>query len=337
MGRRTPRDQGPSRGKEATQRLESTDSRPIATDGGVGAPDADSTTRTGPSAQSNGAPTSEVRVSAPTPDAGTAVWASQVRAFAERCLRELSTGTTMLLTLVGTAAGMQLFYGSLWEEMSAAMIASAAIGTGMFGAIYVCLYAFGYLLAGDLEDRRYEAYRSMPIAASADLTGRMVAAGALAAVAFALTLVAGVVTGGTFALRSLASIPVVVLAFVVTCLFWMLVALPVIATAANERLAEYGVPMIAVLGYMLTGFNGANVAISPLQGEVLNYLPNTLSTRLLIYHLVPTGEWAEAGLGPPGPPVGPEYVLLLVAYAIVVLVAGTVVTNRILYERGWWP
>lgn len=268
---------------------------------------------------------------------GAVVWANQARAFAERCLRELTTGTIMLLTLVGTAAGMQLFTGSLWEDMPAEMIASAAVGTGMFGAIYVCLYAFGYLLAGDLEDRRYEAYRSMPIAASADLTGRMVAAGALAIVAFALTLVAGVVTGGTFALRGLASIPIVALALCTTCLFWMLVALPIIATAANERLAEYGVPLIAVLGYMVTGFNGANVDLSPIQGAVLNYLPNTLPTRLLIYHLVPTSDWAEAGLGPPAPPAGPEYVLLLVAYAVCVLVVGTVVTNRVLYDRGWWP
>ncbi|MFC3956763.1 ABC transporter permease [Halovivax cerinus] len=271
-----------------------------------------------------------------TAASGTVVWANQARAFAERCLRELTTSRIMLASLVGTAAGMQLFFGVLWEGMAASMIASAAIGTATFGAIYVCLYAFGYLLAGDLEARRYEAYRSMPIAASADLAGRMLAGGLLATAAFSLTLVAGVVTGGSFALRSVVSIPIVVLAFAVTCIFWMLVALPVIATAANERLAEYGVPMIAVLGYMVTGFNGANVALSPLSGEWLNYLPNTLSTRLLIYHLVPTSDWAEAGLGPPGPPAGPEFLVLLVAYAVVALVVGTVVTNRLLYDRGVW-
>ncbi|WP_247731246.1 ABC transporter permease [Halovivax limisalsi] len=269
-----------------------------------------------------------------TAASATAVWANQARAFAERCLRELATSRIMLASLVGTAAGMQLFFGALWEGMAASTIASAAVGTATFGAIYVCLYAFGYLLAGDLEARRYEAYRSMPIAASADLAGRMLAGGVLATVAFSLTLVAGVVTGGSFALRSVASVPIVLLAFAVTCVFWMLVALPVIATAANERLAEYGVPMIAVLGYMLTGFNGANVALSPLSGDLLNYLPNTLSTRLLIYHLVPTSDWAEAGLGPPGPPAGPEYLALLVAYAVVAAVAGTVATNRLLYDRG---
>ena len=53
----------------------------------------------------------------------------------------------------------------------------------------------------------------------------------LASAAFALTILAGVATGGSFALRGLASIPVAVLAVVLTCVFWMLLAVPFVVYA----------------------------------------------------------------------------------------------------------
>lgn len=264
---------------------------------------------------------------------GSSVWLEQVRAFTERCLREVMNSWTMLLTVLALPAGLQLFYGALWEDVPAAMISSAAV----FGAMYICLYIFGYLLAGDLEDRRYEAYRSMPLSPSADLSGRMLAGIVLAAVAFVLTILAGIVTGGPFAIRGLASIPVVVLAFLLTCIFWMIVAVPFVVYAKNERVAEYAVPLIGMLGYMGTGFNGVMVDLAPIEGEVLNYLPNTLPTRLLVYHLVPADDWVELGVAPPAMPTGPEYVVLMAVYAVLAIAVGTVIVNRVLYERGWWP
>lgn len=268
---------------------------------------------------------------------GSSVWLDQVRAFTERCLREVMNSWTMLLTVLALPAGLQLFYGMLWEDVPAAMISSAAVGTAVFGAMYICLYIFGYLLAGDLEDRRYEAYRSMPLSPSADLSGRMLAGIVLAAVAFVSTILAGIVTGGPFAIRGLASVPVVVLAFLLTCVFWMIVAVPFVVYAKNERVAEYAVPLIGMLGYMGTGFNGVMVDLAPIEGEVLNYLPNTLPTRLLVYHLVPADDWVALGVAPPAMPTGPEYVVLMVVYTVLALVVGTVIVNKVLYKRGWWP
>lgn len=268
---------------------------------------------------------------------GSSVWLSQVRAFTERCLREVMNSWTMLLTVLALPAGLQLFYGVMWEDMPATMLSSATVGTAVFGAMYICLYIFGYLLAGDLEDRRYEAYRSMPLSPSADLSGRMLAGIALAAVAFVLTILAGVVTGGSFAIRGLASVPIAVLAFLLTCVFWMILAVPFVVYTENERVAEYAVPMIGMLGYMGTGFNGVMVELAPIEGEVLNYLPNTLPTRLLVYHLVPAGDWAEIGVAPPAMPTGPEYVVLMAVYALIAVAVGTVVVNKALYKRGWWP
>ncbi len=262
-------------------------------------------------------------------------WLTQVRAFSERCLREVRNSWTMLSIVIGLPAGMQLLYGQRLEGISGEMIASTAVGTGIFGAMYICLYIFGYQLAGDLEDRRYEAYRSMPIFPSADLSGRMLSGIVLAGSAFILTILAGVYTGASFELRGLMSIPIVFLAFVVTCVFWMVVAMPFILYAQNERVAEYAVPMIAIVGYIATGFNGANTELSPIDGEILNYLPNTLPTRLAIYHLVPGG--AESSVLPPVSAVGPEYVALLVGYGVLALAVGTVLLTTVLYRQGWRP
>ncbi|GAB7018120.1 ABC transporter permease [Halostagnicola bangensis] len=264
-------------------------------------------------------------------------WLSQARAFSERSLREVLNSWILLGTVVALAPGMQLLFSMQGGDVPETMLASWAVGTGVFGAVYICLYVFGYQLATDLEDRRYEAYRSMPISPSADLGGRMFAGFCLAAVAFGLTLVAGVLTGASFGLRGPESIPIVLGAFALTCVFWMIVALPFIAAAKNERVAEYAVPMIAVAGYVLTGLNGVNAEMSPIDGELMNYLPNTLPTRLMVYHLVPGEEWVEIGAAPPALPAGPEYLLALFAYAAVALVVGTVLLNKVLYKRGWWP
>ncbi|WP_247002569.1 ABC transporter permease [Halosolutus gelatinilyticus] len=265
------------------------------------------------------------------------IWLTQVRAFTERCLREVRNSWTMLSVVLALPAGMQLLFGMQSEDVPAELVAAMAIGTGTFGAMYICLYIFGYQLAGDLADRRYEAYRSMPLFPSADLAGRMLSGLVLAGVAFVLTLAAGVYTGASFGLRGPASIPIVLLAFVVTCAFWMIVAMPFILYAQNERVAEYAVPMLAIVGYIGTGINGASVELSPIEGEVLNYLPNTLPTRLLVYHLVPGDAWTDAGVVPPALPTGPEYIVLLVAYGALALAVGTVLLTAVLYRRGWRP
>ncbi|WP_231190406.1 hypothetical protein [Haladaptatus sp. DYF46] len=260
----------------------------------------------------------------------------QAMAFTERSFREVSTSWTMLLTIVALAPGMQLLYTSQIDGLSPTMTASWAIGTGTFGAIYICLYVFGYQLASDLEDGRYAAYRSMPISPLSELAGRMFAGVLFATATFALTIAAGVATGGSFGLRGVESIPIVVLAFALTCAAWMIVAVPFVVYAKNERVAEYAVPMIAIAGYILTGLNGITTELSMIEGEVLNYLPNTLPTRLLVYHLVPDAEWTAIGAAPPAAPAGPESVALLGLYALLAIVVGVALFTVVLYERRWW-
>lgn len=260
----------------------------------------------------------------------------QAMAFTGRSLREVRTSWVMLLTIVALAPGMHLLYTAQGEGLPSAMTASMAIGAGTFGAIYVCLYVFGYQLSSDLEDGRYVAYRSMPISPLAELAGRMLAGVIFATTTFGLTIATGIATGGSFGLRGPESIPVVVLAFALTCVVWMIVAVPFVVYAKNKRIAEYMVPLIAVAGFVVTGLNGIVAELSMIETELLNYLPNTLPTRLLVYHLVPDAEWAAIGAAPPAAPAGPEYVALLGVYALLAVVVGAVLFTFVVYERRWW-
>ncbi|MFP8954680.1 ABC transporter permease [Natrialbaceae archaeon A-arb3/5] len=271
------------------------------------------------------------------PTAGGRVWLDQATAFAARSLQEVRNSWIMLLWVVAFPAIMYLLTATQGTDSSAASDATFSIGIGVLGAMFVCLYLFGNQLATDLEDSRYVAYRSMPISPSAELAGRMTAGLVLAGAAFAATMLAGVATGATYGLRGPESIAIVLLAGVLTCVFWMVVAIPLVVVADNKRVAEWTTTLLAVSAFVLTGFNGAMPGSAPLDGDLLNVLPNTLPTRLLVYHLVPAENWTELGVAPPALPTGPEHVALLVGYAVLALVVGTLVVNRSLYDRGWWP
>lgn len=270
-------------------------------------------------------------------DSRSRIWLRQAWGFSSRCLREVSNSWTMLAVVLALAPGMQWLFASQGAEMSGEALASMAIGTGVFGAVYVCLYIFGYQLATDLEDRRYAAYRSMPLAPTADLAGRLLAGLVFATTTFALTLGVAVATGASFALRGPESILVVAFAFLITCIVWMIVAVPFVVYAKNKRIAEYAVPVIGLAGYIMTGYNGIAAEMSFVDVDLLNYLPNTLPTRVILYHLVPGEQWGDIAATPPSMPIGPEYLALLVGYAAVAVVVGTAIASGVLYKRGWWP
>lgn len=271
------------------------------------------------------------------PVGGRRVWLEQAGAFTRRSLQAVRNSWLMLGWVISFPPIMYLLQATQGPEMSAVANASASIGIGILGAMFVCLYLFGNQLATDLEDRRYAAYRSMPIAPSAELAGRMAAGLILAAGAFAATIAAGLATGASYGFRGPESVPIVLIAGALTCLFWMVVAIPFVVVAGNERVASLTTTFVAVGAFVLTGLNGAVPTQSPIDGPVLNYLPNTLPTRLLVFHLVPAESWTELGVAPPAMPTGPAFLALLAAYAVLATVAGTMLVNRALYDQGWVP
>ncbi|WP_222916303.1 ABC transporter permease [Natrinema sp. SYSU A 869] len=268
---------------------------------------------------------------------GRRVWLEQAGAFTRRSLQEVRNSRLMLAWVIAFPAIMYLLQTTQGASGSAVSDATVSIGIGIFGSMLVCLFVFGNQLATDLEDRRYEAYRSMPISSSADLIGRMAAGLVLAAGAFAVTIVAGLATGASYGLRGPESVPIVLAAGVLTCLFWMVVAIPFVVAAGNKRIASLATTLVAVMTFVLTGLNGAVPAQSAIDGPVLNYLPNTLPTRLLVSHLVPAESWTELGVAPPAMPTDPTFLALLAGYAALAVLAGTILVNRTLYDQGWSP
>lgn len=269
------------------------------------------------------------------PIGGGRAWLEQASAFTRRSLQEMRNSRLMVLWIIGFPAIMYLFRATQGTRTSAVADATAAIGTGVLGSMLVCLFLFGNQLASDLEDRRYTAYRSMPIAPSAELAGRMGAALVLAMAAFTVTIAAGLATGAAYGLRGPESVLIVLIAGVLSCLFWMVVAIPVVIVAGNKQIARMVTSFVAVIAFVFTGLNGVVPAQSPIDGPMLNYLPNTLPTRLLVYHLVPAESWIDVGVAPPAMPTGPVFVGVLAAYTGLAIAAGTILVNRALYDRGW--
>lgn len=222
-------------------------------------------------------------------------WLNQARAFAERSLREVAGSMTMLFWVVGFPAGMYLLYTTQRSDTSAALDATISIGIAVLGAMFVCLYLFGNQLVLDVEEDRYAAYRSMPLSPAADLSGRMLAGLVLGTGAFASAIIAGIAASASYGLRGPESVPIALLAGVLTCVIWMIAAIPLVIYVKNERVAEWTTTLVAMGAFVITGFNGALPETTPLNGEVLNLLPNTLPTRLLVYHLVPAESWTKIG------------------------------------------
>jgi len=76
----------------------------------------------------------------------------------------------------------------------------------------------------------------------------------------------------------------------------MVVAIPFVIAAGNKQVATLATTFVAITTFTLTGLNGAVPAQSVIDGPVLNYLPNTLPTRVLIAHLVPAESWTGLGI-----------------------------------------
>jgi ABC-2 type transport system permease protein len=263
-------------------------------------------------------------------------WLNQVRAFTERHLREVSRNRIMLFWTLGFPAGMYLLYTALGEGLSPTHRAIWGVAIGVFGAMFICLYVFGQHLVTDVEDQRYAAFRALPISPTADLAGRMLAGLILAYVAFLSVLVTSVLTGASYGLQGIASIPVILAAFVLSCVVWMIVALPLVVVAGSEKYAEFITTGIATGAFLITGLNGVVPSLFPADATLLNYLPNTLPTRMLVYHLVDVNQWSSVGVAPPTMPTGPEFIGLLFVYAVVFVAIGTVLTKNALYKRGEW-
>jgi ABC-2 type transport system permease protein len=236
---------------------------------------------------------------------GAGGWFRQSRAFAQRYARELFRNKAVLFWSVAFPVAFYLLTITVFVDTSVIpsdvlpyVKAGSAVSYGMFGAVIASLNSFGQQLAADFEADRYMQYRSLPLAPSADLAGRMTAGIALSAVAFVAVLLTAVATGAEFGVRSVVSVPLVLVAFVTFTLVWMALAVAIAVLVEDTRYASIITISVALGSYFLTGYNGTDPGSFQGPTAVLDWLPHTAATRQVTQHIVvpPAGLADEAGM-----------------------------------------
>ena len=275
--------------------------------------------------------------SSTVPRAGRFV--EQTGAFAARALRTLRRNGAVVFWAVAFPA---LFYlltvflmidtGSMSADALGVLKATNAVSYGTFAALVVFLNTFSQSLVADVEGGRYAQFRALPVSPSADFFGRFAAAYAFALVAVGVVLGVGAATGASYELRSLLSVPVVLLGLVALGLFAASVAVVLVAAVPEAKFASIITITLVLLAFFLTGYNGVQPGLVASTAEFVNYAPNSLATRLAVHHVVPVGDWSAAGLAAPAAPSAPRHLALLVAYAVAGAALAVLATRRSLYR-----
>lgn len=266
------------------------------------------------------------------------IWLRQARGFTKRYALELFRDKAALFWSILFPTGFYLlaivlFVSDVPGVEQADLYASVAIGYGTFGAIIAGLTSFGTLLAADIDSDRYRLYRSMSIAPSADLAGRLLAGVALSLTAFLVVVPVAWLTGARFALRSPLSVLVVGIALVAFALVWMVLAVVVAVAIRNPNYTSMFTVGGAIVAYMLTGYNGTEVSFYRGPDVLLNLMPHTLATRVIADHLLVE----TAALSPPAVPSTGPALAGLVGCTALLLVVGFAVARRFLYVREVIP
>lgn len=269
---------------------------------------------------------------------GVAGWLRQSRAFAERYGRELFRNKAVLFWSVAFPVAFYLLTITVFVDTSRIpgdalpyVKAGTAVSYGMFGAVIASLNSFGQQLAADFEADRYRQYRSLPLAPSADLAGRMVAGTLLAVVAFVAVLAVATLSGARFGLRGLVSLPLVAVAVLSFGLVWMTLAVLVATLVKDTRYASIVTISIALGSYFLTGYNGTDPSSFQGPDALLTWLPNTAATRLVSHHLVvPPADVAQGAtsLAVPDALVG---FTQLAVYGTIAAAVGVLLMRRVVY------
>ncbi|WP_162224273.1 hypothetical protein [Halorussus salinus] len=220
----------------------------------------------------------------PVERAGT-VWVAQAAGFAYRTLRDVSRSWTVLGVAIGLPPMMYLLVTAT-RSFDPTTKGLFAVGIAALGAMIASLTVFGSQLAVDLEADRFRAYRSMAVSPSADLAGRMAASSTVAALALIFGLAVGILDGAPLGVGSVVQAATVVAALLGLSVVLMTAAIPIVVAANNEQYAQFALSLVAVFGFMLTGYNGMLPSVAILDQSVVQLFPNVLATRAMAVRLV---------------------------------------------------
>lgn len=261
-------------------------------------------------------------------------WNKQTRTFTRRHLQQLSRDKMILFLTVAWPVLWYFLTMEFFVDVPAGtdlgpLKAANGINYGLFGAFTVTVAVFAGEFARDLSSNRYRKLRTMPISPTADLTGRFVAGAALGVASYLVTIVAAYAHGGAFGTFDVETIAILSLTLLSFCLIAMALAMVLaLAITKPEQMTTIAI-VIVLMAYFVTGFNGTSPGMLADGAEIVNYLPNSLATRMQI------GVWMGTAdldfMTPPEVPTSITHVGLLVGYSIVLLITSIAIVRRVAY------
>lgn len=267
-------------------------------------------------------------------------WLQQTAGFAKRYARELFRNKAVLFWTMVFPAGFYLLGILLFlpDSLPADAVPDAraimAISYGTFGGLIAALNGFSEPLSKDIDNDRYLQFRALSIAPSADVVGRFLAGTVLCLVAFLFVIPVAIATDAAFSFQSAVSPVIVVLALVTFAVFWMSVAVAIASVISEARYVSLVTVSLALVAFMLSGYNGTQPELYAGPDVLLNLMPHTLSSRLISTHLVASsGETVT----PPALPSTASGLALLAVVAAASLVVALAITRRELYQRQVVP
>jgi ABC-2 type transport system permease protein len=275
---------------------------------------------------------------------GAVPWHRQTKAFALRNLRATLRTKATIVWGFGFPAFWYLLSSLVFlpdaetvggQAVLADVKGVTAVSLGLFGVLTVTLVAFAGGLSSDLTEKRYRKLRSLPVSPTADLAGRFLAGVAVAGVSYLIVIFVGFLDGADYALRGPGSVAVVVGSFLLFSAVGVSVAVAV-TWFVNDPEVVIGITnAILLVSFFLTGYNGTNPGFLPESSrDVVNIVPNSLASRLQMWHLTETSKSgaAQGGATPPALPVGVEYVALLAGWAVVFAAVASYLMSRGIYS-----
>ncbi|GAB3042183.1 ABC transporter permease [Natronobiforma cellulositropha] len=193
--------------------------------------------------------------------------------------------------------------------------AANGMNYGLFGAFTVTVAVFAGEFARDLDGERYRKFRTMPVSPSADLVGRFLAGFLLGVGSYLMTIGVAYAHGGSFGGLGVQTVAVIALTLALFCLIAMALAMGLaIVITKPEHMTTIAVVAV-LMAFFVTGYNGTAPSLIAQNAEMVNYLPNSLATRMQI------AVWAGAEnvefMTPPEAPVSASYAGILAGYAAV--------------------
>lgn len=256
------------------------------------------------------------------------IWVAQASGFTYRTLRDVSRSWSVLAVAVGLPPIMYLLVTATrsFDPITKGLF---AVGIALLGAMIASLTVFGSQLAVDLEADRFVAYRSMGVRPSADFAGRVVAGLMVAALALVFGLGVGVLDGAPIGVSGILPVLVSLAAFLGLSVVFMAVAVPIVVAANNEQYAQFVLSLVAVFGFMLTGYNGMLSSVAVLSESISGLLPNVLATRTIAVQLIASENITSVGFA-----AERGHLVPLGAYSVGAALLGVLLTRWQLYNRG---